>query len=948
MEAARAKLEVYEREIKQENVPQIIQPNDRPSTLNDSSAPPTDLSLLAHAIQESIAANRLPIPTPSVFSGDPIHYIEWRASFQSLIDKKNISSADKFYYLKKYVSGSAQKCLEGTFYRNDEEAYRDGWNKLNRRYGQPFVIQRAFRDKLSKWPKIQAKDAEGLRAFSDFLNACSQAMPHVKGLEVLNDCEENQKLMLKVPDWLAASWNRKVTVALIDGEDFPTFKEFADFVSVEAEIACTPVTSLHALHSSYSFKERKDAREFKGTKANVFSIQTASNNNSSPSNGKAKPRCMWCKRDDHQLPKCLHFREQSLTDKRTYVKENNLCYGCLKPGHTAKECHHRQICDTCKGRHPTCLHDENYKASMGREGHLSLIKKLSNAPEESTAATALNVTRGDQSCITSMIVPVWVSVATDPDKEQLIYALLDTQSDSTFIDKETSYKLQVDTIPVKLKLTTMLGENIIVQSERVLGLRVRGYNSCVHIDLPPAYTKDCIPGNREHIPTHNTARSWPHLRAIAEKVPPLLSCEIGLLIGYNCPRALTPRQVLTGKDSEPYAICTDLGWSVVGSAVPSMDRGDVGLCHKVMVKELPPVTPMDVLGALESDFKDVKDHKVVSQEDLLFLDILKGSIKKNEQGHYEMPLPFRQRPRLPDNRKLAEKRLDHLRRKFSKEERAIHLEMLEDMSTDAFINGLRCFIAIRGAVRQIQCDQGTNFIGAKNEFKAALQELNEERLSSFLSQRQCDFVMNAPHSSHAGGVWERQIKTVRSVLSSILALAHNRLRDSVLRTVLYEVMAIVNSRPLTVDTLFSPDSLEPLTPNHLIQMKSISALPPPGTFPREDLYGARRWRQVQYLAEQFWSRWKPEYLHSIMARQKWHSPKRNLQVGDVVMDMDESSPRCEWKLAKVVDIVEGKDGLVRRVKISVGDKRLTKDGKRLSKLSILERPVQKLVLLLEA
>ena len=98
--------------------------------------------------------------------------------------------------------------------------------------------------------------------------------------------------------------------------------------------------------------------------------------------------------------------------------------------------------------------------------------------------------------------------------------------------------------------------------------------------------------------------------------------------------------------------------------------------------------------------------------------------------------------------------------------RAIHLEMLEDMSTDAFINSLRCFIVIRDAVRHIQCHQGMNFVGAKNEFKAALQELDTDRLSLFMSQRPCDFVMNAPQSSHAGGVWERRIKTVRSVLNS--------------------------------------------------------------------------------------------------------------------------------------------------------------------------------------
>lgn len=160
-------------------------------------------------------------------------------------------------------------------------------------------------------------------------------------------------------------------------------------------------------------------------------------------------------------------------------------------------------------------------------------------------------------------------------------------------------------------------------------------------------------------------------------------------------------------------------------------------------------------------------------------------------------------------------------------------------------------------------------------------------------------------------------------------------------------MAIVNSRPLTVDNLNNPDSLEPLTPNHLLHMKSNAPLPPPGTFPKEDLYSKKRWPRVQFLAEQFWSRWRREYVHNKISRQKWHSPKRNLKVGDVVLDVDELSPRGEWRLAKVLETFTGKDGLVRGAKISLGDKTLNNKGQRSSKLSVVERPVQKLILLLE-
>lgn len=137
--------------------------------------------------------------------------------------------------------------------------------------------------------------------------------------------------------------------------------------------------------------------------------------------------------------------------------------------------------------------------------------------------TTMETTSEGHSRNSSMIVPVRFSSVNKPNIEQVVYALLDTQSDSTFTDKEVVNDLQTDRHPVKLKLTTMLGENMIVESERVSGCRVRGYNSPVHIDLPHIDTRDYIPANRSHIPTHETAKQWPHLREITGQMPPILS-----------------------------------------------------------------------------------------------------------------------------------------------------------------------------------------------------------------------------------------------------------------------------------------------------------------------------------------------------------------------------------------------------------------------------------------
>ncbi|KAI7814389.1 hypothetical protein IRJ41_014552 [Triplophysa rosa] len=342
--------------------------------IDETSSPSqNDVPSLVQVLHDSINLNRLPTPEPFVFNGDSIQYIEWKASFVSLIDKK--------------MGGAARKTLDGTFYRSDDEAYKDAWNKLDKKYGQPFIIQRAFRQKLANWLKIQQKDAVGLREFSDFLNACHDAMPHVEGLQILNDCEENQKLVQKLPEWAASRWNRQVTQNLRDKKSFPAFKAFAAFVSLEAEVVCNPVTSSYAL--SLGSAEKSNVKEGKGNKVNVFNTQAVL--------GMDKPRV-------HQLNHCHKLMTKTLEERRKYVKENNLCYGCLKHGHAARNCHYRLFCNTCKGKHPTCLHDDGYTR---RERPVPKARSAQNPENESTAVLSLSVA-SERSSYTSMVVPVWI------------------------------------------------------------------------------------------------------------------------------------------------------------------------------------------------------------------------------------------------------------------------------------------------------------------------------------------------------------------------------------------------------------------------------------------------------------------------------------------------------------------------------------------------------------
>ena len=118
-------------------------------------------------------------------------------------------------------------------------------------------------------------------------------------------------------------------------------------------------------------------------------------------------KCCFCNRGGHLTNSCFTFSRQSMQDKRKFVMENRLCFGCLKEGHRSKECRGRQTCEKCEQKHPTCLHDEDMMTGV----------------KEVESVVSLSVSgRGVTS--TSTVVPVWTSTLRHPGEEILVYALL--------------------------------------------------------------------------------------------------------------------------------------------------------------------------------------------------------------------------------------------------------------------------------------------------------------------------------------------------------------------------------------------------------------------------------------------------------------------------------------------------------------------------------------------
>ena len=525
------------------------------------SETPADIDNLAKIFADAINLNKLPVPEPPIFDGNPLDYPGWKSSFDTLIGCKRINPGEKIHYLKRYLGGDAKSCVEGMFLFNTEAAYVKARELLQKRFGSDFAIGEAFRDKLYNWQPIADTDSDALRRYSDFLQQCDLAKQCIIGLECLDDCRENRQMLTKLPDYIIIKWNR--IISEYTGY-FPPFSTFSSFIAKEADVACNPITSLNAVRA---LSERNPI-------ANVDKASTLVSIQSNP----VKMSCRYCHKMSHKLHSCNSFIALKAEERSEFLQQKRLCFGCLEFGHLSKDCKMKKTCKVCTKRHPTCLHGD-YEAIFRNNNveeqvneHVEENQLRNNdKPEE-----ILNLHVSQDNYNSGMIVPVYVSSKQSPDKEILTYALLDTQSDSAFVLDQIGDALGSDRSGSAVKLSTLTSTSTI-RCSIYSNLQVRGFKHDTKIPLPNTYARDKMPGNYSHINTQRTIKQWSHLRHLSNEIPDLQNCRIGLLIGYNCPQALAPRDFISGEGNVPFALKTLLGWSIVGMTASAHDEPE--LCN---------------------------------------------------------------------------------------------------------------------------------------------------------------------------------------------------------------------------------------------------------------------------------------------------------------------------------------------------------------------------------
>lgn len=262
--------------------------------------------------------------------------------------------------------------------------------------------------------------------------------------------------------------------------------------------------------------------------------------------------------------------------------------------------------------------------------------------------------------------------------------------------------------------------------------------------------------------------------------------------------------------------------------------------------------------------------------------------------------------------------------------RAVHIEVVNTLDTSSCILAIRNFIARRGTPREFYSDNGTNFTSAEKEIREAVKEVDKDELVRNFTTTTTKWNFNPPSAPHMGGAWERLVRAIKTVFYNITPTRTPG--EELLRGMLAEVENIVNSRPLTYVPIEN-ENAEALTPNHLL-LGSSNGIKPLAMYDDSGVALKHNWLRSQQYAERFWRRWVKEYLPCLTLRSKWHEKVKPLQVGDLVVVVDPSSPRNVWPRGKVLEVSVAKDGQVRSAKILTSRGILVRPAARLAVLSV--------------
>lgn len=266
--------------------------------------------------------------------------------------------------------------------------------------------------------------------------------------------------------------------------------------------------------------------------------------------------------------------------------------------------------------------------------------------------------------------------------------------------------------------------------------------------------------------------------------------------------------------------------------------------------------------------------------------------------------------------------------------RAVHLELVTSACTEAFLMALRRFVSRRGRCSIIYCDNGSNFVGAANFMK----KLNWSRIQKYGTINAIEWKFNPPTAAWWGGWWERLIRLMKDLLKRVLGQACLNYEEMI--TVLADCESIINSRPLTY--MSEQESIKPISPAMFLKDIPEHHLPDLDIIDENSL--TRRIKYRQALQKDLRKRFRSEYLGLLTQRPNGKQCQRSIAVGDIVLVGADNKKRINWPLGRVIELIPGKDGKVRLLKLQTSHSQILRPIQRIYPLEVSSTDCAKSIL----
>ena len=603
----------------------------------------------------------IPKPDPPKFSGDPAEFPVFKLRMQDWLEEKGLTEKEKISHLLSFVDGDPKDGI--AYCEIEENGYAEAMSILESQYGHPAKVVRASIKRITDGPRIERGNKTALTKLRNNLQTVIKALRHnQKYLYEMNACNNIERVIDRLPLHMQIEWAKGVPRIRDETDTGPDLTHIFSLVDKQVKIMNDPQFG-HIMSHQASSSSMKPGKMSTATKS-ITSYRKPLATMATDVKKERKP-CFCCK-SHHDLKDCEVFSKKSTEERWALVKEQKLCHVCLASGHMRYQCTSTERC-LCKAPlpHHKLLHrDQRPQQVIGQSPQSStpLVSDAIKRKEIDTRAT-LNQKQGQ--IILLHVVPV--RVISDAGKSVTTYGLLDNASRGTIICSQLAEKLGIDGPKLPVAVTTVLGTQDREYKEVTFKLQAAESND----EDPILKVEQGLSGDLEIkervLPHEIVLEQHPHLGDIS--IPEVDLKKVTLIIGEDVRNAHVVKDVRTPVDNEQsglYATRTALGWTIAGHAigVPSFKKEtsfNFTETNKELSYQLERFWKIEKVGLEDSTdtSKSVEDRRAE--------DILQKSTRLVD-GHYETGLLWKENdPHLPNNRKLAESRLNSLKRKFQRD-----------------------------------------------------------------------------------------------------------------------------------------------------------------------------------------------------------------------------------------------------------------------------------------